>query len=274
MKIGILFMAIILLLLPYSSQAKIIVEPCETKRCKQYFSHFKKNAKRGHADSIATLAEFYYHGFGTKKNLLLAKKHYKKAARLGVVRAQYKLGLMYLNIEQFKDLENGVKYLKRAAYNDHHNAPYLLGVIYYSDQFGEQDKLEADKWLAQAYKNKHEDIPEFIEHIFSFEDITQSQFPKLYRAMTKRPMIKTPDNHFVWALKPNDETEVITIRSPDVDALLRSQMMSSRKKIKQLGSRMSGVDCRTSVACRALTQDEMKDHMELSSGPITNSSNN
>lgn len=274
MKISRLFIAIFLLLLPYFSVAKVSVEACDTKRCQEYFSHFKKNAKRGHADSTATLAEFYYHGFGVKKNLYLARKYYKKASRLGVVRAQYKLGLMYLNVEQYKDLEQGIKYLKRAAYNDHHNAAYLLGVIYYSDRFGEQDKLEADKWLAKAYKNKHEDIPEFIEHIYNFEEVNQRQFPKLYHAMSRRPMVKTTDNHFAWPNKKHDDTEVITVHSPDIDDLLRDQMMASRKKIKQLGSRMAGVDCKTSVACRVLTQDEMKDSMDIIGGPITTNTRN
>lgn len=261
-----LLQAIVLWCISTFALAQLKVEPCNTQKCQNYFVHFKKNAQRGHADSIATLAEFYYHGFGTSKNLLLAMKYHKKAARLGVVRSQYKAALLFLTNERFKDHKRGMNYLRKAAYNDHINAPYLLGIIYYSDEFGEKNKTEADKWLAQAYKENHDDIPEFIEHIYSFEDITQASFPSLYAAMEKNPMIKTQQNRFAWP--PEDGTEVITVLSPDIDSLLKKQMLDSRKKIKQLGSRMAGIDCRTSVACRALTLDEMKDSMNITGGNV------
>ncbi|MFD2167827.1 tetratricopeptide repeat protein [Thalassotalea euphylliae] len=249
------------------AQTQLRVEACESQRCKDYFTHFKKNAKRGNADSIATLAEFYYHGFGTPKNLKQAHLHYRKAARLGVVRAQYKLGLMYLNVEQYKDLEQGIKYLKRAAYNDHINAPYILGAIYYSERFGDHDKLEADKWLAKAYERGHKDMPDFIAHILSFEEITKNQFPYLYSAISKYPLTTTSDNRLVWP--EDDGTEVITVSPPNIDDLLKEQMIASRKQTKHLGSRLGGKDCQSAVACKALTQDQMKDHMDITSGPIT-----
>ncbi|NMP31975.1 sel1 repeat family protein [Thalassotalea sp. M1531] len=249
-----------------STQAKMKVEPCETDRCKDYFTHFKMSAKRGHAESTATLAEFYYHGFGITKNLKLAHKYYKKAAKLGVVRSQYKLALLYLNNDHFGDLEQGVKYLKRAAYNDHPNAPYLLGAIYYSDRFGEHDKLEADKWLAQAYRGGHKDMPAFIGHILSFEELSKNQFPHLYSAIKKKPLVTTAQNTLAWP--PEDGTEVITVRSPNIDTLLRQQMAAARKQTKHLGSRMPGVDCQTAVACKALTHQEMADRMDIVAGPI------
>ncbi|WP_448212736.1 tetratricopeptide repeat protein [Colwellia sp. MEBiC06753] len=277
MKIAITFGAVFtlcLLLSPLSANAKQIkVEPCQTQRCIDYFLSFKKAAKRGHAESMATLAEFYYHGFGTNKHLGLAKRYYEKAAKLGVVRAQYKLALLYLNNDEFQDLEQGIKYLKRAAYNNHPNAPYLLGAIYYSDQFGDHDKLEADKWLAKAYKEQHPDIPEFISHILSFEPLTKTQFPHLYSAFSKRPLITTANNKLAWRL--NDGTEVITVRALDIDELLKQQMAASRRQDRHLGSRMPGIDCQTATACKALTVQEMQDHMDLiSSGSQNATSNN
>ena len=252
-----------LALVVLSSHAKVTVEPCDTKRCKDYFNHFKAAAKRGHADSIATLAEFYYHGFGTEQSLSKAQKHYRKAAKLGVVRAQYKLGLLYLNQAEYKDLEQGIKHLKRAAYNNHVNAAYLLGVIYYSDQFGDQDKLEADTWLARAYRRRHKDIPEFIAHILAHESLTKHQFPNLYSAIKKQPLITTKENSLAWPTNADDGTEVITVKSPDIDALLREQMIAARKQPKHLGSRMPGVDCQTSTACKSLTAQETIDTLEV-----------
>jgi uncharacterized protein len=237
------------------------IEPCDSQRCINYFNHFKKNAQRGHADSIATLAEFYYHGFGTPKNDVLAMKYYRKAARLGVVRSQYKIGLMFLSNERFKDNKRGIRYLEKAAYNRHSNAPYILSVLHYSDSFGEYDKVKADIWLAKAYRNLHPKLPEFIEHIYSYEDITESEFPQLYKAILKKPMVKTANNRLNWPQQ--DNVEVITVLSPDIDEQLQEQLMASRKQIKHLGSRMPGVDCRTSVACKAMTLKDVEDSLEL-----------
>lgn len=237
------------------------IKSCDTARCNDYFSHFKKNAQRGHADSIATLAEFYYHGFGTPKNDVLAMKYYRKAARLGIVRSQYKIGLMFLSNERFKDNVRGIRYLKKAAYNRHKNAPYILGVLYYSDSFGEYNKAKADKWLAKAYRSLHPEIPEFIEHIYSYEEITEPEFPMLYTAMLEQPMVKTAENRLSWPKK--EGIEVITVRSPSIDEQLQKQLTASRKKIKHLGSRMPGVDCRTSVACKAMTLNDAKDNLDI-----------
>ncbi len=244
----------------------IKIEPCATQECKEYYKHFKLNAKRGQADAIATLAEFYYHGYGTPKNIVRAMKNYKQAARMGVARAQYKAGLLHLINERFEDFDKGVKYLKSAARNHHDNAAYLLGIIYFSDQFGEHDLEQADEWLAKAYDYGHDDIPEFIEHMYSFEDITASNFPELYAKMKQEPLIKSADNKLMWP--ENDGTEIITVRSPDINDLLTDQLRQFRKKIRRTGTRLPGLDCRTAVACRSLTQDEMKDSMFIVAGPI------
>lgn len=244
----------------------IKIEPCETSECKEYYKHFKLNAKRGQADAIATLAEFYYHGYGTRKNIVLAMKNYRKAARLGVVRAQYKAGLLHLINERFLDYNKGVKYLKSAANNQHMNAMYLLGIIYYSDQFGEHNKEEADYWLAKAYRYRHNDMPEFIEHIYSFENITHSNLPNLYNALDKKPLIKSADNHLVWP--ENDGTEIITVRSPDIGELLEDQLNQFRRKVTRTGTRLPGINCAAAVACRKLTTDEMKDSMFITAGAI------
>ena len=270
-----LFYIVLITFTAKSAHAAVKVEPCSSKRCVDYFNHFKTAAKRGHADSIATLAEFYYHGFGTKKSLSQARKHYRKAAKLGVVRAQYKLGLLYLNVDEFKDLEQGIKYLKRAAYNQHIKAAYLLGAIYYSEQFGEQDKLEADKWLADAYRGRHKDMPAFIAHILSYEALTKHQFPHLYSAIKQMPLVTNKDNVLAWpSSDAKKDMEVITVSSPDIDTLLKEQMVAARKQAKQLGSRMPGVDCRTAIACKALTLQEGGDQLEILSTPASNNGGN
>ncbi|NMP31974.1 sel1 repeat family protein [Thalassotalea sp. M1531] len=268
MKILLAMIAIAALVISFSSTA-IKIEPCDTAECREYYKHFKLNAKRGQADAIATLAEFYYHGYGTPKNIVRAVKHYKKAARLGVVRAQYKAGLIHLINERFHDYDKGIKYLEKAAYNQHMNAMYLLGIIYYSDQFGEHDKAKADKWLARAFRYRHNDMPEFVDHMYSFEDITQENFPMLYAELDEKPLIKSKDNQLIWP--EMDGTEVITVRAPDINEILSDQLKSFRRKIRRTGTRIPGIDCNAAVACRKLTVDEMKDSYWIVAGPVPNS---
>ena len=53
---------------------------CDTASCQQYFSQYKKAAKRGHPQASATLGQMYYHGYGVDKNEKMALKYLKKAS--------------------------------------------------------------------------------------------------------------------------------------------------------------------------------------------------
>ncbi|WP_448212735.1 tetratricopeptide repeat protein [Colwellia sp. MEBiC06753] len=267
MKLKSFIFVIAALTFSLSSQA-ITIEPCDADECREYFKHFKLNAKRGQADAIATLAEFYYHGYGTPQNIVRAMENYRRAARLGVPTAQYKAGLVYLINERFFDYDKGISYLEKAAYNQHMNAMYLLGIIHYSDQFGVQDKAEADKWLARAFKYRHNDMPEFVQHIYSYEDITEESFPKLYSALEKKPLVQNADNMLMWP--EDDGTEVITVNAPNITEILDDQLNEFRKRIKRTGTRLPGINCSTAVACRSLSVDEMKDSYWITSGAIPN----
>ncbi|MBR6643650.1 MAG: sel1 repeat family protein, partial [Lachnospiraceae bacterium] len=61
------------------------------------FQTVMKSAKLGSADSMFLLGSFYFEGHGTKQNMDLAKKWWRKAAKAGNMYAQYNTALMYLN---------------------------------------------------------------------------------------------------------------------------------------------------------------------------------
>jgi len=134
---------------------------CQSEACIKTFSKFKRAAREEKPQALATLAELYYHGYGTEQNLEKALKYYLKAARKGVPRAQYKVGLMYLKAP-FKDSDKGLRYLAKAAETDYKHANYTLGMIYYSNEFGQKNNVKADKYLALAYEDNHFAIPKKV----------------------------------------------------------------------------------------------------------------
>ncbi len=231
---------------------------CQESQCKAYFKAFKRNAHEGKAEAMATLAELYYQGYGTKKNDRMALKYYRKAANKGVGRAQYKAALMYLQGD-YKNVDLGILYLKKASVKGIRNSDYVLGMLYYSQKFGKHDLAEADKWLAKAYTRQHYAIPEFIAYIRSFEAITATNFPLLSVAMAKRPLIVNIDGQLSW----NNTTEVITISSPSLEARLNAQLVALRFKNRALGSRLSGVSCKEKVGCSGLAGDAFSDPLGL-----------
>jgi len=77
-----------------------------------------------------------------------AAREFKYLAHSGHVRAQYLLGLLYVNgqgVEQAP--EQGVDWLKRAAENGYYLAAAELGQIYASGRGVAMDSEEAAKWI-------------------------------------------------------------------------------------------------------------------------------
>ena len=218
---------------------------CQSDTCKKTFSQFKRAAREGKPQALATLAELYFHGYGTGQNLEKALKYYLKAAKKGVPRAQYKVGLMYLQAP-FKDSDKGLKYLEKAAKTDYKHANYTLGMIYYSDQFGQKNNVKADEHLALAYADNHFAMPEFIEHIQAKESINSQNFPLLFEQMLNDPLVSDNNGKLTWL---TDDTEVITVLGPSIEEQLGDQLVVLRYKNKSTGSRLSGATCAESIGC-------------------------
>lgn len=111
-----LVVAGLLLLSSNSISAATLPSNCQAESCQQHFKQFSVAAKRGHAQAMSTLGQFYYHAYGTEKNVDLALTYFKKASRLGGdTAAQFKAGLIYLTEPSHKDIDQSIKYLKKAA---------------------------------------------------------------------------------------------------------------------------------------------------------------
>ncbi|OUS23181.1 hypothetical protein A9Q98_16100 [Thalassotalea sp. 42_200_T64] len=255
------------------------IGPCQEDECVEYFKEYKKYAKAGYAEAMATLAEMYYYGHGTDASLSKALKHYRSAAKYGSVKGQYKTAMIYLTNEEYKDLDKGVKYLKKAARSKNVDAAFLLGVIYYKPDFYERDLEEADKWLAKAYVWRHKKINAFIEFVKKSNDFSPANFPDLSDEIADNPIpveiakVQTaaieenkaePNaSETVKAEQLTAKTEVIYPEQSDIEVitvtsnlhdLFRSQLASLRntypeKGAVSTGTKIIGKTCAQTMSC-------------------------
>lgn len=228
-----------------SASAQKMTE-CDTASCQNYFSSYKKAAKRGHPQAAATLGQMYYHGYGVEKNEKMALKYLKKASRNKDAAAQFKAGYIYLTSEKYKDVEEGIEYLEKAADNEFKGANFMLGLVYVDDKYGEKNLAKADQYLAESYKNKFEQLPNAITYIESKMKIDEKTFPKLYAEMTNVPLAKDESGEITW---PKSNMEIITISSPSLETTFDRQLVAFRKPIKSTGTRFHGQDCAKRGTC-------------------------
>jgi len=198
---------------------------------------------------MAALGQFYYVGYGTEKNDDLALKLFKKSARYGSLVANYKVGLLYLNSERHRDLNKGLEYLQKAAIKNYKNATFILAIFYLSKNLEHYDIALADKYLAQAYKQKHRDMPSVIDYINETKIINRINFPLLHQAIINSPLVINNNAKSAW---PHDNTEVISIISPPIESILDDLLNSFRSKRAAIGSRFKGKTCSQSVSCLSI----------------------
>jgi TPR repeat protein len=92
------------------------------------FNLYMQASKQNHAAATYRTAVCYEIGAGTKRDAHRAVQFYRKAAALGDVAAQYKLGMVLLNglLAQHRNPREAVTWLKRAAANADEENPYAL----------------------------------------------------------------------------------------------------------------------------------------------------
>lgn len=232
--------------LSFSSYGNEKLTQCDTKQCKQYYKQYSAAAKRGHAQAILILGQFYQHGYGTKVDLKKALFNYKKAARAGNTAANYKVGLLYLNNEENRDIKKGIDYLKKAAAKDFKNANFLLSLIYVNKDFGPHDLKQADQYLAKTYRDRHPDIPQLISYIEATTEIDSNTLPKLAKEVSLMPLVKNEQADYQW---PHHNTEVITITASPLETILNQTLVTVRGSKKALGSRLPSSDCSNKFGC-------------------------
>jgi len=258
-------------LYPLSSNATEI-KPCQTNECVEYFNKYKKEAQTGYADAMSTLGEFYFHGYGTDVNMELALKNYRRGAKYGSAHAQYKAGIMYLEMEQFKDIHKGISYLKKAARNNHAVAGFLLGMVLGDGKYIEPDFEESDRWLTKAYLGQNAIVNRQIAKLH----FDSKYYPDLTAAISEHRASQTaqaPSNELTnldtnttnkdvnW--KADDGTEVITVNSMALLEVLDDQLLSFEDTNPQrfavtTGTMIIGRTCEQVHTCSTVDLNDMK----------------
>jgi len=243
-KLGVI-LACAVLFLSANAKAEEIVE-CQSEYCVNYFNKFKMGAKRGYVQANATLGQFYYIGYGTEKDEDRALKYLNKAAIKGEHSSQYLVGVISLISEKNKDIDKGVKYLEKVAKNNYKDANYLLGTLFINDKLIAKNLPKADLYLAKAYQQKDERLPELLESINESLNKNAADFPKLLTAMKKKPLVKNKENNFVW---PKSHMEIITVSSAPLTTLFDEQLVTFKRRKKTTGSKLQGKTCDELVGC-------------------------
>ena len=212
---------------PFKSQANQLPE-CNTSECIEYFKAYRILTKRGHSSAMAMLAEFYYTGYGTDKDLDMALKWYRRAGKYGVLDAKYKAGVLYLQDTPLKDVDEGVEFLKYASKMGHSQSSYLLGKMYLGGGMVEQDLALADQYLARAYEEKNLAARNYGQVLYLHESTKDLPLSNLYALISKDVVTLTPEK-----TGSNEQTAAIMI--PDTS--------------KGTGSNIAGQTCAKMWGC-------------------------
>ena len=249
-----------------------VIGACQDEECVRYFKEYKKYAKAGYADAMATLADLYYYGHGTEANLNKALKQYRKAAKYGSPKGQYRAAMLYLNDKNVRDLGKGVKYLKQAARSHNLDAAFLLGMIYFKPNYYERDLEEADKWLTRAYEGGHMKISGFIDFMKASEGFSAGDFPELWAAIERDPSQLEAAKNAALAeaaqaarnpeltQQQREQIEVITVTS-DLHDLFEAQLAGLKNTYPDkggvnTGSMLIGRNCKKTFSCATTSISE------------------
>jgi len=131
---------------------------------------FLKAAQQGHAQAQFRLAKMFYDGKGVDDNnnySTEAATWYRKAAEQGHIESQYFLGALYFvgsgGVDQ--SFSKAKQWYSKAATQGHVIAQLSLGMMYYNSKGGQQDLVNAKKWLSLAAAQGNEDAVTILQKI-------------------------------------------------------------------------------------------------------------
>ncbi len=166
------------IIIPLSVQA-IPKDSCMERKCIMYFNKWKAMARAKRVPAMSAVADLYYQGYGTEKNLEKSIRYFRKASRYQFAYAQYRAGVFYLMEKDFIDHGKGIKYLRMAARNGHTESAFLLGVIFGTGELGIKDVGESDKWLEKALKKKHSVAQKYAGYLYKSGQVDEGRYTRV-----------------------------------------------------------------------------------------------
>ncbi|UZO16608.1 uncharacterized protein OCT59_007991 [Rhizophagus irregularis] len=152
-------------------------------------------------EAMFNLANRYYNGEETEKNLEKAFHWYQKSAENGKENAMFNLAIYYENGEGTeKDLEKAFHWYQKAAENGHINAMNYLSICYHNGEGIEKDLEKAIYWYQEAAENGNICAMNYLAEIYKDGKVTKRILIKPFIWYQKA--IETAENNS----KTNNET--------------------------------------------------------------------
>jgi localization factor PodJL len=112
---------------------------------------FGRAAKQGLVPAQFRLGGLYEKGLGVKKNLELARRLYTSAAEAGNAKAMHNLAVLYAEgMDGKPDYQTAAKWFRKAANGGVIDSQYNLAILYARGIGVETNMAEAYKWLTLA----------------------------------------------------------------------------------------------------------------------------
>ena len=257
----------------------ISLDACMDEKCIVYFNKWKVMAREKRATAISAVAELYYQGYGTEKNLDKSLRYFRKASRYQFTYAQYRTGVFYLMEEDFIDNQEGIKYLKKAARNGHTESAFLLGVIFGTGELGIKDVGESDKWLAKALESKHSFAQKYAGYLYYTGQVSEDHYVKVNEVIKDIKIITSNTHqekgqetklHAVIQWPSDHNREVVSVSAPTLDDVFDYELANLRMEGPTInsvpGSNIRDRRCEKILSCYQVDKEDFWRYAMTQSG--------
>lgn len=117
----------------------------------QQVEHWQELARKGDANAMFNLGQYFRRGIGIEPDLQQAQAYYQQAAELGHVGAQLNLGTLYYFAPDKPNLTKVEYWWDKAARQGDPSAQYQLAILYL--KLPEPRPLDALGWMTLAQRN-------------------------------------------------------------------------------------------------------------------------
>ena len=208
------------------------------EQCVEYFNKWQVKAKGQCADAITVLAELYYQGHGTKKDLIKSIQYFRKASIYQSSYAQYRAGVFYLMEEDFIDTDKGIKYLRKSAKNGNAESAFLLGIIFGTGELGIKDVGESDKWLVKALEDQHVVAQKYAGYLYKSGQVNKENYIKVNEVISEltnqatynegiSEKLVSPMAEIQWLNMPRKTTN--TMQTKSLDDVFKYDLFGTKK---------------------------------------------
>jgi TPR repeat protein len=143
---------------------------------------YTKAAELGHVRSELKLGKMYFYGKGTQKNSSIAAKWLRQPAEQGYSDAQYLFGLIYLNGDKSAVVKNETEafyWFKKAADDYHGEAAYHVGRMYFYGMGTSTNLEQAKTYLTLADESGNSQAQQLLASIaIKQRQLTGAQEPQ------------------------------------------------------------------------------------------------